>query len=123
MSALPFDQREQPPEVAYQCSICGRLDSEGTRGPGKIRGYWGYYVRVLGPWLCWPHSVQVWEAYLTARRERMELVQAYRIVGYPMTRDQLEAWKSEQSTHGEQLALVSPRKPRRRRRRRRRKAA
>lgn len=121
-SSLPFDQRPSR-RSSCRCSECGRFDSDGTRGPGRIRQLWGRYVRVLGDWLCWSCSCRVWARYLEARRVRLELIYAYRIVGYPMTYDQLDRWKAEQSTQGVQLALVAPTKPRRRRRRRQRTAA
>ena len=121
MQTTLLDHRAVPRRASHRCSMCGALDSEGTRGPWTIRRTRMGYRRELGPWLCWTHSVQVWGRYLAARRERMELVRASRSVGYPMTRDQQDAWKARQATHGEQLEL--PAKHRRPRRRRRRTAA
>ena len=84
------------------CSSCGRVDSDGTRGPSALRAEtWGYTVRER--WLCSRCSRQVWGAYLGAVRARMRLVRVSRLVGYPVTRAQADAY--EQALQGVQLGL------------------
>jgi hypothetical protein len=79
------------PSLPHRCETCGRRCSHGIHAPGRWLGGCGARYHEPGAWECEACSSATWAAYLARRRERMALIEASRVRGYPVTRAQLES--------------------------------
>lgn len=98
MTGLPLHLSSgQRATRAITCTRCACVCSDGSRGPGRLVQVWEGYRREIGPWLCAACSSSVWGAYLARVHERLSLIWASKLLGYPLTTTQYRAWCERKS--------------------------
>lgn len=103
MSALPLQPVRAPAVLPWACSACLVADSSGTHGPGAWVGEECAYRYEPGEWLCRGCSAAAWGAYLERKRERLALIAASAVLGWPARRSDLARLRAA----GAQLSLFS----------------
>lgn len=101
MSALRLVHTRPRHALSYTCTDCGTVDSGGRSGPRYLEDHGGGYGSRVA-WLCDTCARVAWAAYMAARRLRLNLIEASRVLGYPCRVEDIE----RAGIHGVQLVLL-----------------